>query len=350
MAFPCEPMPSMPVTDANDSSSPLSKRRKFTPASAFGIPSIIASEFNADIENHTFDSPILPQLSSQAPTPEEIEASLLQVGMRVRKSVNDGYQNSPPKKSFTPRPFANNLSRLSPETQKALLSNNTTASPNVDSYAAGGMHKVGNMAMQPLATATFCGINLAALSWSGDDWSSPSVAEQTLWTYATSHKRNYDADSDSDESQDWLPQTPNLMPDHGFGVAMPADYFQISFDDGMSDVSPMTQIGDRHMRGRKVAKPRSRLPRQQINAFQPMEMQMPPNSAINPFTSLNMQMMQQPEHENFFQHEVQQQEQQLPAHVPMGHRRMLSCGMESTMDFGEAAFLQRREDVEMDCS
>jgi hypothetical protein len=28
---------------------------------------------------------------------------------------------------------------------------------------------------------------------------------------------------------------------------------------------------------------------------------------------------------------------------------MVSCGMEA-MDFGDAPFLQRREDVEMDCS
>ena len=347
MAFSCDPMPSMPITDINESASPLSKRRKFTPPSALGIPTIIASEFNGDIEHHTFDSPILPQLSSQGPTPEEIEASLLQVGMRVRKSVNDGYQNSPRKKSFTPRPFANNLSRLSPETQKALLNGNEPKAP--ETYNAGGLHNTGGMAMQPLATATFCGINLAALSWSGDDWSNQSINDQQLWTYATSHKRNYDADSDSDESQDWLPQTPNLIPDHGFGVAMPADYFQISFDDGMSDVSPMTQIGDRHMRRRKLAKPRSRLPRQQFNAFQQMDMQMPPNAGINPFASINMEIMQQQE-QNMFQQQQQHEEQQTLTHVPMGHRRIMSREMDGTMNFGEAAFLQRREDVEMDCS
>jgi len=33
-----------------------------------------------------------------------------------------------------------------------------------------------------------------------------------------------------------------------------------------------------------------------------------------------------------------------------GHRRMTSCGIEAKMDFGEASFLQPRQDVEMDWS
>ncbi len=346
MAFLSKPMLSMPDTGILDSASPLSKRRKFMPPSAFGIPSLIPSADNANIENHTFSTPILPQLSSQAPTPDEIEAELLHVGMRVRKSVSEGYK----KKSFTPRPFANNLSRLSPETQKALLTGNATETKAPEPYHAGGMHNTGGLAMQPLATATFCGINLAALSWSGDDWSSPSVAEQSLWSYSTSHKRNYEADSDSDESQDWQPQTPTLMPDHGFGMEMPIDYFHIGCDDAMSDVSPMTQLGERHSRRRKLAKPRTRVQRPQITGFQTMEMQMPPTLAMNPFASINVEVMQQPQQESMLHQEQSQAQYSLPDHVPMGHKRMLSCGMEATMDFGDAAFLQRREDVEMDCS
>lgn len=337
----------MPVAEILDSTSPLSKRRKFTPSTPFGIPSIIARADNTDLENHTFSSPILPQLSSQAPTPEEVEASLIQVGMRVRKSVSEGYR-TPQKKAFTPRPFANNLSRLSPETQKALLNGNAVETTPLEPYYAGGLHNVGGMAMQPLATATFCGINLSALAWSGDDYSA-SVAEQTLWSYSTSHKRNYDADSDSDESQDWVPLTPTLMPENGIGMNMPVDYFNIGCEDGMSDVLPMTQTSDRYVKGRKMAKARSRVQRQPTHSFMQMDMQMPPTSAVNPFASINMEMMQQPAQETIF-HQEQQEVQQLPAHVPMGHRRMLSCGMEADMDFGNAPFLQRREDVEMDCS
>ena len=266
--------------------------------------------------------------------------------MRVRKSVSEGYR----KKSFTPRPFANNLSRLSPETQQALLTGNANETKAPEPYHAGGMHKTGGLAMQPLATATFCGINLAALSWSGDDWSSPSVAEQSLWSYSTSHKRNYEADSDSDESQDWQPQTPTLMPDHGFGMAMPIDYFHIGCNDGMSDVSPMTQIGDRHLRSRKMAKPRGRIQRPQSNAFVTVDVQMPPTSAVNPFASINTEMMQQSQYQNTFHQEQQEAQQNLLNYAPVGHRRMLSCGMEASMDFGDASFLQRKEDVEMDCS
>ena len=307
-------------TFLNDSTSFLSKRRRFTPPTVPFIPSVDNSAF----ENHTFSSPILPQLSSQAPTPEEIEASLLQVGMRVRKSVNDGYNNSPQKK-FTPRPFAGNLHRLSPETQQALMS---TKQPEPEPFSAGGLHKIGNMAMQPLSTATFCGVNLAMMpGWASEDYT--AIQEQQLWSYATSHKRNYDGDSDSDESQDWQPQTPTLTPD--YGAAMPVDYFNIDMDN-MSDVGPFTQPGELiNGRGRRIAKPKSRVRNSGMQGVESMPL--PPTSAVNPFAAVQM---------------IPAQEQ---PQFQFGHKRGMSCGVEaSMMDFGEAVFLQRREDVEMDCS
>ena len=55
--------------------------------------------------------------------------------------------------------------------------------------------------MQPLSTATFCGINLAALSHYSEDCTN-TIAQQSLWSYTTSHKRGYEGESDSDESQE----------------------------------------------------------------------------------------------------------------------------------------------------
>ncbi|EXJ90395.1 hypothetical protein A1O1_03496 [Capronia coronata CBS 617.96] len=287
--------------------SHLSKRRRFAPHS---LPIIPVSD-NTDIEYHTFDSPLLLQLCEQAPDQAEIEAGLLQVGMRVRKAVAEGYKTQV--KKFTPRPFFN-VNGLSPETQAALCGGNAAATNELAPYSASQI--------QPLSTATFCGINLAFLSHYSDDHSSASVSEQSLWSYSTSHKRGYEADSDSEESQDWQPQTPSLVADAG--MAMPVDYFAIDMDT-MSQVSPMTQIGD-HMRqqfhGRRMAMPKSRS-RFALAA----EPQLPPTSVLNPFS--NMAVEQPGPH--------------------TGHNRMMSCGMEA-MDFGEAPFLQRREDVEMDCS
>jgi hypothetical protein len=303
--------------------SPLSKRRKFTPPQF----SVIPSESNSDIENHVFGSSVLAQLSAQAPSRAEIEASLLQVGMRVRKSVSDGYQ-SPEKKPFTPHPFSNRLARLSPETQQALMSKKA---PEPEPFSAGGLHKVGALAMQPIATATFCGINLAALAYYTEDRTN-TIATQNLWSYTTSHKRGYEGDSDSDESQDWQPDTPTLHPDAG--SMEPMDYFNIGAND-MID-APMLQAGNRmqqNAQGRKVAKPRSRV---RQNFMEMNEMPMPP-SAFNPFA----QMTAQPEPQPY-------------GFVPEKthcHRRIMSCGMESNMvDFEEASFLQRRDDVDMDCS
>lgn len=307
----------------NDETSPLSKRRKFTPPQF----SIIPSHTNEDIANHTFGSPVLAQMSAQAPSQAEIEQSLLQVGMRVRKSVSDGYQ-SPQKKSFTPQPFSNRLARLSPETQQALLAKKQ---PEPEPYSAGGLHNVGGLAMQPLSTATFCGISLAALSYYSEDCTN-TIAHQQLWTYTTSHKRRTDDfDSDSDESsQDWQPETPTLHPDTG--ASMPMDYFNIGSEN-------LLQTGDRPQqmaRGRKVAKPKSRVRQSVMTSMDSMPM---PPSAFNPFE--NLQMQTEPQHFGF---------SPVPEKTHC-HRRIMSVGMEETMtDFEDASFLQRREDVDMDCS
>ncbi|KIX02494.1 uncharacterized protein Z518_08435 [Rhinocladiella mackenziei CBS 650.93] len=295
-----------------ESDSPLSKRRRFTPNS---LPPVMPVSDNSDIEHHTFDSPLLLQLCEQAPDRAEIETGLLQVGMRVRKAVAEGYKTQ--QKKFTPRPFFD-IHRLSPETQAALSSGNSDSANELSPYAASQV--------QPLSTATYCGVSLDFLSHYSDDRSSPSVPKQSLWSYSTSHKRGYEADSDSDDSQDWFPQTPNLTADDRMN--MPVDYFAIDMDT-MSDVSPMTQIGDRARppcNGRRIVMPKSR-----NRMMPPAEPPMPPTSAFNPFSNLASQ------------------QQKLQFGGGFGHRHMMGCGMEA-MDFGDAPFLQRREDVEMDCS
>lgn len=298
---------------STESESPLTKRRRFTP---MNLPPIIPFSDNSAIEHHTFDSPLLLQLCEQAPNQAEIEAGLLQVGMRVRKSVAEGYKTQP--KKFTPRPFFD-IHRLSPETQAALTNGNTGGGNELSPYSASQV--------QPLSTATFCGVSLSFLSQYPDDWSSPSVSQQSLWTYATSHKRGYEVDSDSDESQDWQPQTPSLVADAAMG--MPVDYFAIDMET-MSDVSQTAQFGDRagqrFAHGRRIAAPKSR-----ARPAQPTEPPMPPTSAFSAFAN----MATQPSEPQFG--------------ASFGHKRMVSCGME-VMDFGDASFLQRREDVEMDCS
>lgn len=297
----------------NDSTSPLSKRRRFTPMT---LPPIIPVTDNSDIERHTFDSPLLLQLCEQAPDQDEIDAGLLQVGMRVRKSVAEGYKT----KKFTPRPFFN-VNRLSPETQAALVHSNADTANELLPYAVART--------QPLSTATYCGISLAFMSHYSDDMSSSDISAQSLWSYSTSHKRGYEMDSDSDESQDWQPQTPTLVGDAA--MEMPVDYFNIG-NDSMSDVGSFTQAGDRArsgFHGRRTIMPKSRT--------RPVQQFEQPTQAFNPFASFaapapQPQPQPQPQFDQSF-----------------GHKRMTSCGMEA-MDFGEAPFLSRREDVEMDCS
>ena len=310
--------------------SPLSKRRRFTPQDL--LPIIPLSD-NSSIENHTFDSPLILQLCEQAPLPEQIQADLLKVGMRVRKAVPEGYKTH----KFTPRPFFN-MNRLSPETQAAVSGSPPQTNAELDPYYAGGLHNVGGLAMQPLATATFCGISLSTLAKYESSYN-----DQKMWTYSTSHKRGIELDEDSDE-QDWSPHTPTLIPDNGYGYPMPVDYFNIDMEN-MVEESPMGQTFHKRqssmpfqqtsqpelnaMSGRRVAKPKSRL---RANAQETFAA----SAVFHPFASLGMIP-----------------EQPIAPSVVSQHKRMTSCGIEANMfmsDFVDAGFLQRREDIEMDCS
>lgn len=283
--------------NASSKDSQLSKRRRFAP----NMLSAVAAGN---------DSPLLHNYCDPPPSEQEIEAQLLQVGMRIRKSVNDGYQTG--RRAFTPRPFFNS-SRLSPDTISA-LSNTTETSTD---FSAGGLHNVGGLAMQPIGTATFCGISLAAMAHVS---TTPVIEEQKLWSYSTASKRrqHFDEDSDSDDSQDFMPKTPQLEYADA-GMAIPQDYFNINFD-GITEISPVAPVEEapRRSNNRKIAQPRSRM--RQI----PQE----PLPVINPFAQIVPNA---------------------PVPSVFGHQRMRSCGMEA-MDFGEALFLQPRQDVEMDCS
>jgi len=252
-------------------------------------------------------------MCDQSPSQQEIEAQLLQVGMRVRKSVNEGYKTTPARRAFTPRPFFNS-SRLSPDTISAL----TNTPPSEDNFSAGGLHNVGGLAMQPISTATFCGISLAAMSHVR---TAPVIEEQTLWSYSTASKRrqHFDDDSDSDDSSDFMPRTPQLGCADA-GMSIPQDYFNIDFEN-IADISTMPQLEpprQRRAHGRRIAQPRSRVrpaPEEIVPVFNPFA-QIAPNA---------------------------------PAREIFGHQEARSCGVEA-MDFGEASFLQPRQDVEMDCS
>lgn len=263
----------------------LSKRRRFAPES---LPVIMHEDGTT--------TPLLLEAGDRSQSQQEIEAQLLQVGMKIQKPVNE----VPGRRAFTPRPFAN-YSRLSAETLSA-LSNKSGA----DGMCSSGA--------QNLSTATFCGINLAMMSHVN---CTPAIQDQKLWSYSTASKRRqqFDEDSDSDESQEFMPQTPQLEYADGENAPVPQDYFNItSFDVAEFSTSTQTRtVQGKH--NRKIAQPRSRI-----------RVQQEPVPMFNPFAQIA------PRPTGFG-----------------GHHRMRSCGMEA-MDFGEASFLQSRTDTEMDCS
>lgn len=258
------------------------KRRRFAPNTLPQIP----AETNPELA-------LLYSMCDESPSQHELEAQLLQVGMRVRKAVAEGYQ-IPGKRTFMPRPFFNS-NRLSPATISALS----------------GEEACDVNAKQPLSTATFCGISLAALAHVS---SAPIIEEQKLWSYSTASKRrqHFDDESDSDDSQEFMPRTPELGCADA-GVGFPQDYFYINLD---NDFEPVFEEPQSRLRGRKIAQPKLR------------KTQAQPCTSVNPFAKISS-----------FQ-------QQMPT---FGHQRMGTCGMDA-IDFPEASFLQPRHDVEMDCS
>lgn len=265
----------------------LSKRRRFTPDS---LPTIVREDGTT--------TPLLLEASDRTPSQQEIEAQLMQVGMKISKPAVE----APGRRAFTPRPFMN-FSRLSPETISALSN-----SPDTDGeFPAGGP--------QNLSTATFCGINLAMMSHVS---CTPAIQEQKLWSYSTASKRKqqFEDDSDSDESQEFMPRTPQLdYADADMQTLVPQDYFNIA-PDSIDDLSSVTRTRARpNINSRKIAQPRSRI--------RPVHEQ--PLPIINPFIQI------------------------APRPTGHGHQRMRSCGMEA-MDFNQASFLQPWADVEMDCS
>ncbi|OGM43672.1 hypothetical protein ABOM_008796 [Aspergillus bombycis] len=186
------------TTKDNDLSS---KRRRFQPP--------ITSFFPATTGTDYADSSCAPHLSythysttTSSPTPAvdaKIQASLLSVGMRVRKSVAEGYKTRVPNSKDKPALYTN----------KTPIVGGPTAYTELTPFC--GLMKSGESATQPMSHPSSLSYNQIdqLITDDGDAFSLPSSSQESIESVqTTAQKRSYDCDEDD------LKDTFDEMPTH----------------------------------------------------------------------------------------------------------------------------------------
>jgi Ribonucleotide reductase inhibitor len=158
------------------------------------------------------------------PLPDEIQSSLLTVGMRIRKSVPEGYKTQ--KTLHSARIYDQSKYPLGSGIRDYESTTDTTASSiSRGDYAElaplCGLHKIGGMALQPMLTAAS---ELGPYRRNAEQaealnpWSPPSSQESTYSDspLPPSKKRNFTFDQDEDDEvefgNDFLTQQPSSYP------------------------------------------------------------------------------------------------------------------------------------------
>ncbi|KAE8142694.1 ribonucleotide reductase inhibitor-domain-containing protein [Aspergillus pseudotamarii] len=179
-----------------------SKRRRFQPP--------ITSFFPATTGTDHPDSSCAPHLSythysttTSSPTPAvdtKIQASLLSVGMRIRKSVAEGYKTRIPDLEDKPTPYTN----------KTPIVGGPTAYTELAPFC--GMTKSGESATQPMThPSSLSYTQMDQLTTDdGDAFSLPPSSQGSIESVqTTAQKRSYDCDEDDlEEAFDEMPTHP----------------------------------------------------------------------------------------------------------------------------------------------
>ncbi|KAL1963646.1 hypothetical protein VTN77DRAFT_7967 [Rasamsonia byssochlamydoides] len=183
--------------------NPLSKKRRFQPpitnffASAGSVASDGDDQQNAGLSYTNYSSP------THTPTPvlpAKVQASLLTVGMRIRKSVPEGYKTE--QKKLTEYTVSN---AVNSETPGAVYTQTRTCYAELEPFC--GIHKIGNFAVQtfPRPAEEYRDRRMQ-MSHDSDMSSVPSSTQESHASSvfsANSNKRSYDSDvEDVDENGD----------------------------------------------------------------------------------------------------------------------------------------------------
>ncbi|KAL2001702.1 hypothetical protein VTN02DRAFT_1370 [Thermoascus thermophilus] len=290
----------------NNVNNPLSKRRRFQPpitsffssttdSSSSSSSSSLADGSKDDnsirLSHNNYSS---PTFSATPALPHKVQASLLTVGMRVRKSVPEGYKTEAMKPSIYALAAA---SAPLTTTTTSTASSSRNASTGRLGYCAArtsyaelapfcGIHKVGNLAVQSFPEPTGQTPSDQVSTDEGDAFSLPSSSQESVATTSSislpppnPYKRTYDDESSADEEDDSF-------------------HNQVSISNNNNNIT-----------GRTILSPR--LGQQRRHAFSPL------------WNNDNKTREQQQEYRDPF-------------------------SMDVDNDFEEAAFLRRREEVDSD--
>ena len=164
-----------------------SKRRRFqTPITNYFLASTSGSESRSNLSSNHQHAPPAPTLN---PTlPDKIQSSLLQVGMRVRKAVPEGYKTT--EKTTKLAPHINRAIHYPPALSTTTNSESTRAATELMPLC--GMFKVGNFGMQTVQHR----------QWDVDSF---ALDQESFGSAPNPGKRGRKTDLDSDE-EDSIPQ------------------------------------------------------------------------------------------------------------------------------------------------
>lgn len=274
------------------------KRRRFqAPITSFFTSQASSSPEASSNRSQSYENLPFP------PLPDALQSSLLTVGMRIRKSVPEGYKTHKTVSSIHPyNPHSQDMGNPKPAT-----SSTTYTYTELTPFC--GLHKIGGMAIQPMPPPSN---NIYTNSHQQrpaeeeflDPWSLPSSQESIDSSTASappSNKRAFFEFNQDDED------------DHAFGeeVAVPSSYYHINPSYPFGDFANNTNTA---VTNRAFAIPRSRSSHSQFNKDRDRDKDRRTIHALNGQENL-------------------------------GH----ALGSKTLeLDFGEASFLQAREDVDVD--
>lgn len=187
----------------------ITKRRRFqTPITSFFFRESQCADETSTCQQgqQTQEEPSSPLL------PDEVQSSLLTVGMRIRKSVPEGYKTH---KTVYSRFSSDHLGSSFGSGMQDYPSITTSSSIYQPGHAElapfCGLHKIGGMAVQPMPRPS-SGVSSYQFSRKGaeqadepDPWSLPSSQESinSNAPSAPSNKRTLTFDQEDDNADDW---------------------------------------------------------------------------------------------------------------------------------------------------
>lgn len=185
------------------------KRRRFqTPITSFFLRELQCSEETSVCQQR---QQAQEQLSSP-PLPDEVQSSLLAVGMRIRKSVPEGYKTHKAVYSrFSSDYLSNSLGPGMQDYNYNTTSSSTYQPTHAELAPFCGLHKIGGMAVQPMprplsgASSYNCSRKGAEQAEESNPWSLPSSQDSinSDAPSAPSKKRTLAFNLEDDSDNDW---------------------------------------------------------------------------------------------------------------------------------------------------